>query len=171
MTSGEECLRYVAYGSNLHPLRLQVRTPSAQLIGSARIADFGLRFHKRGKDESGKCNIVPDAVSVYVAIYEISSGERKYLDRIEGLGIGYDEHRLIVPGVGDCFTYVANGTHIKPQLSPYSWYKELVLAGCQYHGFPMDYQQRIKDVAAQCDKNTVRHAENMALVGKLRNGA
>ncbi|MGB7250577.1 MAG: gamma-glutamylcyclotransferase family protein, partial [Phormidesmis sp.] len=83
---------YAAYGSNLHPVRIQQRTPSAKLLGTGAIADMALRFHKRGyRDFSGKCNIVPCShSSVHVAIYDISTAEMSWLDRHEGAGAGYD---------------------------------------------------------------------------------
>jgi len=51
-------LYYFAYGSNLHPLRLQARLSSAQLIGTTILPGYALKFHKLGHCLSGKCNIV-----------------------------------------------------------------------------------------------------------------
>ena len=49
-------LLYFAYGSNLHPERLRERVPSAESLGVARLEAHVLRFHKRGRDGSGKCD-------------------------------------------------------------------------------------------------------------------
>ena len=46
-------LLYAAYGSNLHPGRLQKRVDSARLEGTAFVADLSLTFDKRGVDGSG----------------------------------------------------------------------------------------------------------------------
>ena len=47
---------YFAYGSNLHPARLAARTPSCHALGRAVLARHVLRFHKRGRDGSAKCD-------------------------------------------------------------------------------------------------------------------
>ncbi len=111
---------YVAYGSNLHPIRIQQRTPSAQLLGTAVIAHHFLNFHKRGyTDFSGKCNIVAcHSSTVYVAVYNIPLAEMTSLDLHEGVGSGYDRALISVDGFGDCVTYVAAAAHINEALSP-----------------------------------------------------
>jgi len=89
---------YAAYGSNLHPVRLRKRVPSAELMGFAVVANWELRFHKRGSDGSGKCNIAAAAGdSVCFAIFKIEPLERSLLDKVEGLGHGYDEPTLAIP--------------------------------------------------------------------------
>lgn len=80
-------LHYLAYGSNLHPLRLMERVPSARLIGVTEITGYQLRFHKRGKDGSAKCDLCwsdDRKSSVFGAIYRIASNEKPILDRAEG---------------------------------------------------------------------------------------
>ena len=79
-------MKYAAYGSNLHPLRLSRRLPSAELISSAYLPDWSLHFHKRSIDESGKCNIRRGGSGVHYAIFEISLEDKLALDRIEGVG-------------------------------------------------------------------------------------
>lgn len=162
---------YAAYGSNLHPLRLQQRSPSAQLLGTAAIANMSLRFHKRGyTDFSGKCNIMPCmGSSVYVAIYEISAAEMNLLDRSEGAGAGYDRALIGVDGFGDCVTYLAAATHIDEALLPLSWYKSLVLTGCEQMAFPQRYTDEIRAVPALEDVDSDRHALHMQLVADCEN--
>ena len=51
-------LYYLAYGSNLHPVRLTERVPSARFLGLTSLFGYQLRFHKRHEpDGSGKCNM------------------------------------------------------------------------------------------------------------------
>ena len=50
-------IHYLAYGSNLHPLRLTLRVPSARVIGVVEMPGYMLEFHKRSIDGSGKCLI------------------------------------------------------------------------------------------------------------------
>lgn len=162
---------YAAYGSNLHPLRLAERLPSAQLAGTARLRDWSLRFHKRSKDESGKCSIVPGKDGVWLAIFEISEEDKLTLDRIEGVGDGYRHASLDVPQFGDCASYVAQTSHIDDSLQPYDWYRELVLAGAMFHGFPRDYVARIESVQTIPDPDAERSASQWTLARRIRAGS
>lgn len=164
-------MKYVSYGSNLHPLRLARRTPSARLLGTAEIPGMALRFHKRGNlDGSAKCNLVPRPRGVaHVAVYELDHREIPALDRVEGEGIGYERAALSVDGFGACFTYFASNTHIDDSLAPFCWYRELVLAGCQYHGFPDFYTEAVSVVETIRDPDDDRHAAHMELVEAVRN--
>jgi len=164
-------MKYAAYGSNLHKIRLINRVPSAQFLGKAVISNKALRFHKRSKDKSGKCNIVTDINNnVYAAVYEIHESEKPALDNAEGVGYGYRTVTLEVSGYGECFTYVAEQAYIDDSLIPYSWYKELVLAGCEKLNFPDDYIDFIRAVPVTEDSNEKRHAKNMELVEQIRSG-
>jgi hypothetical protein len=160
--------RYAAYGSNLHPLRLVRRVPSAKLIDTARVPGFDMRFHKRSVDGSAKCGIVGAASEIHVAVFEILLEERPLLDKVEGLGVGYDELQIDVPGVGDCWTYTPTESHIEPTLIPYTWYKAMVLLGCEFNGFPDRYTQKVREVAARRDPDEQRHKENSLLVEVMR---
>ena len=159
---------YAAYGSNLHPMRLVQRVPSAKLIGTGIVPGFGLRFHKRSLDGSAKCDIVEADSDIHVAVFDIPFAEKPLLDKVEGLGSGYDEKQIAVPGFGDCQTYKAAETHIDPALTPYSWYKALVLVGSAFNNFTKRYIQSIQDVSDQRDPDEQRHAKNMALVEAMR---
>lgn len=159
---------YAAYGSNLHPLRLSLRLPKSRFEGTAAMTGQKLCFHKRSKDRSGKCNIVSGDDSVHVAIYELDEQEKSQLDQIEGVGSGYSVQEIEVPGFGDCFTYVATASYIDDELRPYSWYKELVLVGCDALSLPIDYIAKIRDVAAIDDPDRARHAINMKIVEQVR---
>ncbi len=162
-------MKYAAYGSNLHPIRLMERVPSAQFLGKAIIKDKALRFHKRSKDRSGKCNIVTDINNnVYVAVYEIHESEKPALDNAEGVGYGYRTVTLEISGYGECFTYVAEQSNIDDSLLPYSWYKELVLVGCEKLNFPKDYIDFIRAVPATEDPDEELHAKKMKLVEQAR---
>ena len=160
---------YAAYGSNLHPMRMRQRTPSARLLGTAAIAGMALRFHKRGyRDFSGKCNIVEDSDRlIYVAIYEIPVAEMRWLDHHEGAGAGYDRTLVEVERFGDCATYQATAAaHIDDTLQPFTWYKMLVLAGCRKLAFPASYVESIRAVSAVQDLNSDRHKTHMQLAAE-----
>jgi len=162
---------YAAYGSNLHPLRLSLRLPESRFQGTASIAGQRLCFHKRSRDQSGKCNIVAGDGSIHVAVYELGGLERAELDQIEGKGSGYGVETLEVPGFGECFTYVATASFIDDELRPYSWYKELVLVGCEALDLPKDYIKGIQGIVAIDDPDLTRHANNMKIIKQARASA
>jgi gamma-glutamylcyclotransferase (GGCT)/AIG2-like uncharacterized protein YtfP len=157
---------YAAYGSNLHPFRLLTRLPASRFLGTAAIAGKKLRFHKRGQDGSGKCNIIAGDGRIHVAVYEFNAQEKDLLDRIEGAD--YFAETIEVPGFGECFTYVAPRSYTDNRLRPYSWYKQLVLVGCEALEFPIDYIGVIGNVAAIDDPDKERSAANMRLVERAR---
>ncbi len=160
-------MRYAAYGSNLHPLRLAERVTSAKFLGTQFLPDWSLHFHKRSKDESGKCNILPGGRGVYIVIFDLLPEDKNRLDIIEGLGYGYSETTVSTPDFGDCATYVAEHSHIDILLRPYDWYKELVLLGAGTHDFPDDYLNQIRVVQALVDPDPVRRIEQWKTVEKI----
>ena len=159
---------YAAYGSNLHPQRLRARTSSAQLLDTAYLSDWSLRFHKRSVDQSGKCSIEMGSSGVHVAVYAMSAADKALLDSIEGVGKGYAAATIDVPGVGHCATYIAAESHVDDALAPYDWYRELVLLGCRHLALPDDYTGRIGRVAVRTDPEPQRRARNWQLVEMLR---
>ena len=161
--------RYAAYGSNLHPLRLQKRVPSAQLLGTTHLDSFELTFNKVSwKDGSGKCNIVPSDKRVYLAIFEILETERAILDGLEGVGYGYTSTEISLDGFGACWTYVADSGAIDARVLPTDWYKEIVRLGCLANEFPEFYLQAVEAVSAVEDTNASRAREQWKIVQELR---
>jgi hypothetical protein len=161
--------RYAAYGSNLHPIRLRKRVPSAKLLGATHLDGYEIRFNKVGwRDGSGKCNITPNENRIYLAIFEILEAERAILDRFEGLGSGYDSAELRIDGFGACSTYVAAQGAIDEFRLPMDWYKEMVLLGCVANEFPQIYVQTIEAVSTRQDSNEKRAREQWKVVKELR---
>ena len=161
-------MRYAAYGSNLHPVRLARRIASARLIGTTYLPDWSLRFHKRSVDASGKCSIQQGSSGVHFAIYDISEADKQILDGIEGAGSGYSEISLVMPAYGRCFSYTASETYIDDTLEPYDWYRALVLAGARLLAFPKDYVSAIAGVSACRDPEPARHQEMWDLVDLIQ---
>jgi hypothetical protein len=164
----------LAYGSNLHPFRLMQRVPSAKAIGVVEMPDKQLAFHKRSSDGSGKC-MFSDATDtnggMYGVLYELDSMEKERLDRLEGLGNGYNEQLVAIPLNGQiykAYAYVVACTHIDASLAPYHWYREMVLLGARYHRVPADYITMIEKVASIADPDLERAAENEAILVKMR---
>ncbi len=163
-------MRYLAYGSNLHPTRLRERVASAELLGTARLQGWQLRVHKRGQDGSAKCNVVLGPDAVHVAVFEMAAGDKPTLDRVEGLNRGYRERWLCLPDYQECFFYQASDGYVDDRLLPFTWYKQLVLLGCERHGFPRNYVDDIRAMPDRMDRDQQRHAKNMAMVEKIRRG-
>ena len=149
-------------------MRLGERLPSARLLGPGFLAGYQLEFHKRSQDESGKCSISPGGSGVHVAVYEISVADKQRLDEIEGVGRGYADAVVDVPGFSDCSTYRAEPAFVDDGLSPYEWYRELVLLGCRFHGFPDSYIARIEAVGSIEDPDAGRQQRRRQLLEKIR---
>lgn len=160
-------MRYAAYGSNLHPQRLSRRLASARLLGTAFLPEWSLRFHKRSVDASAKCSISRGSDGVHFTIFEISQTDRQALDRIEGVGSGYDVINLDMPDFGQCFSYAASETHIDEALDPYDWYLALVLIGARALEFPRGYVKGIAAVPACRDPDRTRRREMWDLVDSI----
>lgn len=110
---------------------------------------YELKWHKRSrKDGSGKCDIVKavdETAVVYGVLYEVDSGEKRALDRAEGLGHGYDQAKLQVFRSGrpvNAVTYIA--TDIDTALKPLDWYHAYVVDGAVEHGLPAEYIAGLK---------------------------
>jgi len=161
-------MRYAAYGSNLHPLRLAKRLSSAQLITTGLLPDWSLNFHKRGNDKSAKCSIHAGGSGVHCAIFEISADDKLILDGIEGVSFGYSDIMLSIPEVGDCVSYIAAESHIDDSLLPYDWYHELVVIGARTHAFPADYLERIESRPALRDPDQYRSTEQWKTVEMIK---
>lgn len=162
-------MKYAAYGSNLHPHRLQLRVPSANPIHTALVEGWQLKFHKRSIDGSAKCNVVRAEHAVFFAVFEIDEPEKQGLDQAEGLGRGYEIHEIEVPGAGTCFTYRADAAYINSGLKPYSWYKKLVMLGLEYHKAPEMYLKSILKIDVIRDPDNYRQSKNMEIVEAAKN--
>lgn len=164
-------VRYLAYGSNMHPYRLKARIPSSQIMGIVELGGYRLAFHKRGADGSGKCNLVqtgqPDT-RVFGVLYEMHIDEKPMLDVFEGEG--YRTENLTVTLFGrqyDSFAYFAEQSHIDDRIQPYHWYKELVLLGAEYHHLPRDYIDNILEVDSRNDPDVSRTEEHHHLLREI----
>jgi len=161
-------LYYFAYGSNLHPVRLTERVPSAQLLGIAQLHRYTLKFHKQGQDGSGKCSVLSTGVEtdkVYGAIYSIDPAHKKQLDEFEGEGYRDESIELQYQDKSyQCFIYIAHEAFIDSNLKPYHWYRDLVLAGARFLQFPENYVAGIEDVTSTEDPDRYRVMEHTRLL-------
>lgn len=167
----KDVLNYFAYGSNMPAARLRTRCPSARPLGPAVLNGHGLRWHKRSRDGSGKCDIALDlttAAAVHGVLYQLDASEKTELDRVEGVGHGYEATEVLVLLDGAehrAMTYRA--TDIDAALRPYSWYHALVIAGAREHRLPDSYIAFLATVECSEDPDRTRHHKNMILIEGL----
>lgn len=157
---------YLAYGSNLYTKRLKGRVPSAVKIKEVELPNYQLCFHKKGGDKSAKCNIREvNNSSIYGIIYRLDAEEKADLDRIEGKGYDVDYLQIDTEnGSMEVFTYLAAENYIDDSLKPYSWYKAIVMAGAEEHGFPPEYIHRIKEVTSITDPDRERATRELNIL-------
>jgi len=161
-------LLYFAYGSNLSRSRIEARLGACLSLGAAGLKGYRLRFHKRGVDASGKCNILnaaDDRRRVYGGLYRLAASQARDLDKFEGQGyvrqnvtVWHQQRPL------EAYTYIASGQWIDDSLRPYDWYHALVLQGALELGLPGTYVSGISATRFNIDPDPVRRRTNMQLL-------
>jgi len=158
-------VRVFAYGSNLCIERLRARTPSARVVAVATLGGHSLRWHKKSRDGSGKCDAYAtgcDEDVVWGVVYELTPDDKLVLDEFEGLGEDYFEKIVRVTSrdgvVVEAIAYVANPRLLDESVRPYRWYKGFVTTGARQHGFPDDYRAFLEAVEEHDDANAERHS-------------
>lgn len=157
-----------AYGSNMSRARLQARLVSARFVAVASLSGHRLCFNKVGSDGSAKCNAEATGRAgdrVMGVVFELDAAEKPVLDRIEGLGVGYEEkHIEVLTTDGERLAAVMYAAiRLDPSLKPYSWYRHHVLMGAREHGLPPDYIARIETVDVLEDPDRERHQRELAI--------
>ncbi len=145
--------------------RLTERIPSARLEHIASLTGHDLRFHKIGRDGTGKCDAFhtdKETDSIWGVIYKVTPEEKKILDKYEP---GYKTKEIEVVTVSGenvkAFTYCA--VNIDETLKPLCWYRHHVVAGAKEHGFPEEYLEYIKAVEFIRDGNQKRREKEMRI--------
>ena len=161
-------ITYFAYGSNMASHRLLQRLPNARYSGLARLAQHRLSFRKNDQGLSAKCDIELTgrvADEVIGVVYEIFLEDKQTLDRIEGLGVGYDEKTVqLRTDTGQtlfAITYIA--IDIDQNLMPYHWYKQHVLRGAIERNLPQDYIKLIEATLSTPDPDDQRNLRELAI--------
>ncbi len=148
---------YFAYGSNLLPGRLLARTPSARFLAPACSPGWDLSFDKLGTDGSGKATLVEAADGeVPGVLVDLAGTELPALDRCE---TGYRRIETDVLSAGTwrrALTYLALPEHVRPGTAPWSWYRDVVVAGARVHRLPAAWIRRLEAVRAAPDPSRGR---------------
>lgn len=155
-------LHYLAYGSNLHPLRIGARLGEIERVATVALPGWRLALHKRGEDGSGKGNLLRCTDShAWGVVYRLNAGMKSRLDEFEG--DGYDCVTVQVtlaqpqPQTLDCFAYLAMPDWTDDSLLPHDWYAELIEHGARHAGVPAAYLDWI-----------ARHPRNVDADGQQR---
>ncbi len=162
-------MRYFAFGSNMWVPRIEARLDRCTLVCAAWMDGWALRFHKRGRDGSGKCDAFrTDAPRDRLRgiVYELSAAQKFRLDDIEGSG--YTSHRsraMTSCGELDVVLYTAVVDCIDVALRPFDWYLALVAAGAAAAGLPAAYVRDLEATPCMPDPDPDRTALNFALLG------
>jgi gamma-glutamylcyclotransferase len=161
-----------AYGSNMLTAQIHKWTPSARPISVGQLLGYQLYWHKRSKDGSGKCSVTetgkPTDV-VWGVVFQMSADDKANLDKKEGLGQGYGERVVkIVTRTSSGTAVIYYATSIDPDLRPYDWYRDLVVAGAREHGLPDQYIRDLEKVIAMTDRNAERADGNRQLLNRPR---
>jgi len=161
-------MHYFGYGSNMLLARLKRRVPSAERVANATLTGYGLRFHKRSRDGSGKCNIIPnDGETVHGVVFDVSCADLDALDEAEQQGRRYQRQPVTVQtetSAVDAFAYVAEPFYVDDSLMPYEWYHALVLAGAHEHSLPPPYIEQIEAVPTCPDPDRKRRRRHKQLL-------
>jgi AIG2 family protein len=161
---------YFAYGSNMCTGRLRRRVPSATSVRIAKLTGHSFRFHKRSTDGSAKSDAFETgnlSDLVRGVIFDIDEREKPELDRVEGLGEGYNEKSATVLDESGhehrVFLYIADANSIDNTLSPYSWYKRFVVDGARHHALPTEYVNIITAMPDLEDPDRQRDRRNRSI--------
>lgn len=162
------CIFYFAYGSNMSSKRLQHRVPSAKPVCVATLSEHRLQWHKKGSDNSAKCDAEHTGDEnhfIMGVVYEMLESEKPELDRIEGLGNGYEQKVITIESKDgesiSAITYYA--THIENDLKAYHWYKEHVVRGAREHGLHHEYISFIDKTESVADEDEERHRRELMI--------
>lgn len=160
---------YLAYGSNLYPPRLRARIGEIEFVSVCRLPGYHFAYNKVGSDGSAKANVTAESGALsWGVIWRIFRHAWPALDRFEGVGRGYErvgiEIDLDTDGGALAQTYIAPDAWQSTDLVPYSWYRDLVVAGAGHWRFPGEYLSVVRDVPVRRDPDLTRHREHELLI-------
>lgn len=161
---------YIAYGSNLHPRRLEARIGSAQLLDTVALPGWTLRFDKRGGDGSAKANLHAAPIpgnTAFAAAYAIGPDQLRVLDEFEGCGGGYETFAMTVSLRGrpvSAFTYLTPSQWLSTDLLPFDWYVDLIASGARFLSFDEAY---IRTIVTQSTREDPDHDRARSELGDM----
>lgn len=109
---------------------------------------------------------------IHGAVYEINENDLSTLDKIEGLNHGYWHKKLILKIDQQpitALTYIAMPAYLDGQDKPFTWYKDIVVAGMEYLMFDSPYIHSIRSVQSKMDTNEQRENRMRNLLSEMKN--
>ena len=135
---------YLAYGSNLNVRQMEMRCPTARMIGTATLENYRLMF--KGSKTGSYLTIEPEeGCSVPVGVWEVSEADELALDRYEGFPTFYYKKELELPITGirtgkvrrrKAFVYIMHEDRILGV--PSNMYMRICMEGYMDFGFNYD---------------------------------
>lgn len=132
---------YIAYGSNLNTLQMQMRCPTARVIGTGVIRDYRLLF--KGSRTGAYLTIEPsEGGLVPVAVWSVTAEDELALDRYEGFPRFYYKAEMEVRVTGirsgaksrrKGFVYIMDES--RPLATPTKYYMDVCRNGYRTFGF------------------------------------
>lgn len=155
---------YFAYGSNIHPRRLEKRVGEVESLGVDSIDGRSLTFDKRGADRSAKCNLrVRRGERAFGACYRLRPDQWGLLEEFEP---GYQASELELGSGRSARVFLAEADLVDEP--PFSWYRDIVVCGMQYFDFPLEYREAARSVSAIPDAEPERAAAMEAELELMR---
>jgi len=139
---------YAAYGSNMDPVQMRNRCPHSPFAGTGWLSGWRLTFG--GEDlgwEGALATLVPEPGShVFVALYDITDGDRVALDKWESADMGlYLTTKLRVSTLESdvlAWTYILDSYEGG---LPSARYLGLIAEAAEAAGAPEDYVADLRD--------------------------
>ena len=145
--------------------RLRFRVPACEFVSIARLPQYQLRFHKRSKDGSSKCDAFyagEELDALWGVVFNIATSEKTKLDQVYNAG----SVSVVTPSGKylEAATYLSDKTAIAQDLAPYTWYKEFVDRGAAEHGLPKNYvAEAIRPTKSLPDPHPQRERDECAI--------
>ncbi len=152
-------LLYFAYGSNMDPVQIRRRCPSARFVDMARLADHKLAFSRRStRRRSGVADVVPAAgAEVWGIVYRLLTvRDIQVLDAAEGFdperkrAHGYIRETRVVGLSGEAKPAWVNIYIAQRQKSPplpTAAYIAHMTRGAEHWGLPQGYAAMLAGIA------------------------
>ncbi len=158
---------YFGYGSNLHPLRISHRVGKLEPAVPDRLDGYSLTFDMCGADGSAKCNIksASKANRVFGVCYKLNTKQWDVLLEYER---GYGTHNVKLASGQFARTFIAEADRSNASFPPYSWYRDIVVAGMERFDFDYEYVELARQVDAIEDPDAERAAEMGAHLSEMR---
>ncbi len=148
--------------------RIEERLGPCRALGAACLKGYQLKFHKRGRDGSGKCTIQHTGDTrrhVFGGLFDLSQAQARQLDGFEGSG--YSRQMVILKHQDlslNAYTYIAVAQSIDDSLMPFDWYRALVLQGARELELARSYVHKIRSLPYKVDPDPIRRRRNFHII-------